>query len=208
MKDSPFQIIQGDVIEVLRTLPEESVHCCVTSPPYWGLRDYGTGTWDGGDPNCDHKMQFRSRAERPLGKLHGGHETIDAATAIIREQCPKCGARRVDRQIGLERTVDEYVAKMVEVFGEVRRVLRPDGTLWLNLGDSYCWAIKRSSGHSEKQDSSAGSTVAPQRHDLGSGLKPKDLAGVPWRTALALQADGWWLRSDLIWHKGNAMPES
>ena len=204
MNDSPFQIIQGDVIEVLRTLPAESVHCCVTSPPYWGLRDYGTGTWDGGDPACDHRIRFDSRADRPLGKLHGGHETIDAATAIIREQCPKCGARRVDKQIGLERTVDEYVAKMVEVFDEVRRVLHPDGTLWLNLGDSYCSITKGSSSYSEKQDSNAGSRFAP----LGPGLKPKDLAGVPWRTAIALQASGWWLRSDLIWHKPNVMPES
>lgn len=203
-----FQIIQGDVIEVLRTLPAESVHCCVTSPPYWGLRDYGTGQWDGGDPTCDHKIRYDSRADRPLGKLHGGHETIDAATAIIREQCPKCGARRVDKQIGLERTVDEYVAKMVDVFGEVRRVLHPDGTLWLNLGDSYCSTTKGSGGHSEKQDSNAGARFEPRQLGLGSGLKPKDLAGVPWRTALALQADGWWLRSDICWYKPNAMPES
>lgn len=199
MTDSRFQIIQGDVIEVLRTLPDEFVHCCVTSPPYWGLRDYGTGTWEGGDPACDHKIRFDSRADRPLGKLHGGHETIDAATAIVRDKCPKCGARRLDKQIGLEHTVDEYVAKMVGVFSEVRRVLRPDGTLWLNLGDSYCSTIKGSGGHSEKQDSNAGARFEPRHIELGSGLKPKDLAGVPWRTALALQADGWWLRSDIIW---------
>jgi len=203
-----FQIIQGDVIEVLRTLPEESVHCCVTSPPYWGLRDYGTGTWEGGDPACDHRIEFHSRADRPLGKLHGGHDTVDAATAIIRDQCPKCRARRVDKQIGLERTVDEYVAKMVDVFREVRRVLRPDGTLWLNLGDSYCSTIKGSGGHSEKQDSNAGSRFDPRHLELTGGLKPKDLAGVPWRTALALQADGWWLRCDVIWEKTNSLPQS
>jgi DNA modification methylase len=208
MTDSRFQIIQGDVIEVLRTLPDQFVHCCITSPPYWGLRDYGTGTWEGGDPACDHKIRYDSRADRPLGKLHGGHETIDAATAIIRDQCPKCGARRVDKQIGLERTVDEYVAKMVDVFREVRRVLRPDGTLWLNLGDSYCSTIKGSGGHSEKQDSNAGSRFAPRHLELTSGLKPKDLAGVPWRTALALQADGWWLRCDVVWEKSNSLPHS
>lgn len=117
------RIIQGDCIEGLRTLPDASVHCCVTSPPYWGLRDYG----------------------------HDG-------------------------QIGLEATPEAYVARMVEVFREVRRVLRDDGTLWLNLGDTY-----------------------------GSG---KQLKGIPWRVAFALQADGWWLRQDIIWAKPNPMPES
>ena len=130
--DTIQTIYQGDALEVLRGLPSESVHCCITSPPYWGLRDYG-----------------------------------------------------VEGQIGLKQTLQEYVEALVEVFREVRRVLRLDGTLWLNLGDSY-----------------AGSWGS------ASGLKPKDLVGVPWRVAFALQADGWYLRSDIIWHKPNSMPES
>ena len=153
------QIITGDCIEVMRSMPDESVHTCVTSPPYFGLRDYG----------------------------HEG-------------------------QIGLEPTPDEFVTALVAVFREVRRVLRDDGTLWLNLGDSYA----RTGGTDRKVSKTArvGSTrntmeqmkdrtqVAPQ------GLKDKDLIGIPWRVAFALQADGWYLRQDIIWHKPNPMPES
>ena len=147
------RIIVGNVLQVLPTLPDESVQCCVTSPPYWGLRDYGTAG-----------------------------------------------------QLGLERTPDEYVARMMAVFREVRRVLRPDGTLWLNLGDSYASDAKGSGGPSDKQLSNAGSRYETKR--LDHGLKPKDLVGIPWRVAFALQADGWWLRSDIIWSKPNPMPES
>lgn len=125
-------LIQGDCLASLRQIESNLVNCCVTSPPYWGLRDYGA-----------------------------------------------------DGQLGLEATPDEYVAKMVEVFREVRRVLRDDGTLWLNLGDSYAASTNRV-----------------------SGLKQKDLVGIPWRVAFALQADGWYLRQDIIWHKPNPMPES
>ena len=161
------RIIPGDCIEGLRTLPDAIVHCCVTSPPYWGLRDYG----------------------------HDG-------------------------QIGLEATPEAYVARMVEVFREVRRVLRDDGTLWLNLGDSYAAARGGTSMPAETLAggvSGRGDTVAkrgresgytPHRDPAAHGLKHKDLVGIPWRVAFALQADGWWLRQDIIWHKPNPMPES
>src|SRR5690554_3561041 len=153
------KIIQGDVIETLRSLPDGIVHTCVTSPPYWGLRDYG-----------------------------------------------------VPGQIGLEPTPEEYVEKMVEVFREVRRVLRDDGTLWLNLGDSYGGHTKAGDkrfGNPEfnKNRPSRAQTKTPGK-SVPPGLKPKDLVGIPWRVAFALQADGWYLRSDIIWHKPNAMPES
>jgi DNA modification methylase len=148
----------ADCRESLRKLPDQSVHCVVTSPPYWGLRDYGTG----------------------------------------------------DAQIGLETTPDEYVEQMVEVFREVWRVLRDDGTLWLNLGDSYCTVPHGPKGHN------ATDAKLPQRESHGTqanrrpipGLKHKDLVGIPWRVALALQADGWYLRSDIIWAKSSCMPES
>ncbi len=188
------RIISGDCIEGLRTLPDASVHCCVTSPPYWGLRDYG----------------------------HDG-------------------------QIGLESTPEAYVARMVEVFREVRRVLRDDGTLWLNLGDSYAgsWGNQ---GRKETRGTQRpingpmmqrlkaqpvheieccldddctcpagdenGGIYPDKKTRTGSWvndhptLKPKDLVGIPWRGAFALQADGWWLRQDIIWHKPNPMPES
>jgi DNA modification methylase len=152
---SSHRIIQGDCIEGLRTLPDASVHCCVTSPPYWGLRDYG----------------------------HDG-------------------------QIGLESTPEAYVARMVEVFREVRRVLRDDGTLWLNLGDSYFGTGRgptHPTGFHSGENGGSFPTSGVYSHDT---LKSKDLCGIPWRVAFALQADGWWLRQDIIWHKPNPMPES
>lgn len=155
---STFRLLVGDCREMLRTLPDESVHCVVTSPPYWGLRDYG-----------------------------------------------------VNGQLGLEETPDEYVARMVEVFREVRRVLRSDGTLWLNLGDTY----NAYNGNRGTESRYAGDrrTIGEPMFPPGHGLmvptlKPKDLVGIPWRVAFALQADGWYLRSDIIWHKPNPMPES
>jgi DNA modification methylase len=147
------EILQGDCLASLARLPDESVHCVVTSPPYFGLRDYG-----------------------------------------------------VDGQIGLEPTPDEFVAKLVAVFREVRRVLRDDGTLWLNLGDSYASDSKGTGGPSAKQLSNAGSRY--QSVKCEHGLKAKDLCGIPWRVAFALQVDGWYLRQDIIWHKPNPMPES
>ena len=155
---SSHRIIQGDCIEGLRTLPDASVHCCVTSPPYWGLRDYG----------------------------HDG-------------------------QIGLEATPEAYVARMVEVFREVRRVLRDDGTCWVNLGDSYCQPGSSQSFRNATNENCNGckDTKKPRcQIARNHGLKPKDLVGIPWRVAFALQADGWWLRQDIIWHKPNPMPES
>lgn len=155
------RIINADVFEGLAQLPDCSVQCCVTSPPYFSLRDYG----------CEG-------------------------------------------QIGLEKTPDEYVAKMVAVFAEVRRVLRKDGTLWLNLGDSFAsqaggYSSNGSRGTSAVISAKTQSAVLKGRNRNGyPGIKPKDLIGIPWRVAFALQADGWLLRQDIVWHKPNAMPES
>ena len=156
-----FRVIIGDCIEGMRSLPDQSVHTCVTSPPYFGLRDYGMAG-----------------------------------------------------QIGLEDTPDAFVARLVDVFREVRRVLRDDGTLWLNLGDSY-WSSTATQGRNEDKAHGAiggtakliaGGSSTYKRTALG--LKHKDLIGIPWRVAFALQADGWYLRQDIIWHKPNPMPES
>jgi len=159
LMDGEVTVHLGDCLASLKTMESESVNTCVTSPPYFGLRDYG-----------------------------------------------------VDGQIGLEETPEQYVAKLVEVFREVRRVLRDDGTLWLNLGDSYAGSGMGAANYpdcaSEKQKSNLGSTTAKGRGGMTYGLKPKDLIGIPWRVAFALQADGWYLRQDIIWHKPNPMPES
>ena len=143
----------GDAAAVLATLPPESAHCCVTSPPYWGLRDYG-----------------------------------------------------VDGQLGLESTPEEYVAKMVDLFRCVRRVLKDDGTIWVNLGDSYAMDSKWGGSSSNKNEKKQGYHRPGGRG--GCGLPDKNLIGIPWRVAFALRADGWTLRSDIIWHKPNPMPES
>ena len=199
-------IIQGNALHL--PLADNSVQCCVTSPPYWNLRDYGTARWEGGDPDCDHKAGGASR----IGKttLGGGTATTGHQQEGFGPVCRKCGARRIDAQLGLEPTPEEYVANMVAVFREVRRVLRDDGTVWLNIGDSYAGSNCGSNDYREKTGLGTAPTTKykGQKPGLPDGLKPKDLVGIPWRVAFALQADGWWLRSDIIWHKPNPMPES
>jgi len=211
----------GDCRELLREMPAGSVRCCVTSPPYWGLRDYGTATWEGGDAACDHVAQRKPPtvgSSSGLGfpadggprRIAEGNTYHEAYTAQYRDACGKCGAVRVDAQLGLEKTPEEYVAKMADVFREVRRVLADDGTVWLNLGDSYASAPAGNSDatFSAKQASNRGNSLRRERSTIAAGLKPKDLVGIPWRVAFALQADGWYLRSDIIWAKPNPMPES
>lgn len=157
----PYTIHVGDCLHELQTLPDESAHCCITSPPYFGLRDYG-----------------------------------------------------VDGQIGLEQTPAEFVSRLVEVFREVRRVLRDDGTLWVNMGDSYAgsWGAHGRDDMGLGGQSLSARQIAASARKLKKpnhiGFKPKDLMGLPWRLAIALQDDGWYLRQDIIWHKPNPMPES
>ena len=194
----------GDVRERLRELPSGSVQTCVTSPPYWGLRDYGTAQWEGGDAACVHQGINGRTVSGGAGKQY----TNAGSNRVYSGDC-ECGARRVDAQIGLEPTPEAYVAELVAVFAEVRRVLADDGTLWVNLGDSYAaqeGQRKVTDAAGPKQLTKRGSTGAPSR--FVAELKPKDLVGIPWRVAFALQADGWYLRSDVIWHKPNPMPES
>ena len=197
------RIIIGDCMDGMASLPDGSEHCCITSPPYWGLRDYGTATWDGGDAGCDHRNETAHQKQGASSQRAGRSNVEEQRNENFRDLCGKCGARRIDRQIGLEATPSEYVARMVAVFREVRRVLRDDGTLWLNLGDSYAAnrAYQVTDNKHKPVGNDGGMSVPP-------GLKPKDLCGIPWRVALALQADGWWLRQDIIWAKPNPMPES
>ena len=224
------RILTGHVLARLAELGDESVHCVVTSPPYFGLRDYGIAAqvW-GGDADCAHEFETEKIATE-IGKgnwaqgVNGRGEEQDggadakrrplAATAE-RGACARCGAWR--GSLGLEPTIELYIEHMVAVFREVRRVLRKDGTLWLNIGDSYAgsWGAQ-GRRESESDDPSWHGAQIRNHPKRGShtgairaaGLKPKDLMMVPARAALALQADGWWLRKDIIWHKPNPMPES
>jgi DNA modification methylase len=199
------KILHGDALERLKELPDECVDCCITSPSYYGLRDYGTGKWEGGDENCDH---IRSNTKSANSNTGHNNVSLGSGDAINKELCNKCGAIRIDKQIGLENTPEDYVAKLVDVFREVKRVLKPTGTLWLNLGDSYCNAIHGT--HTTKQTlaKEVNGTLIDKLQLKHPVLKDKDLMGIPWRVAFALQADGWWLRQDIIWSKKNCMPES
>ena len=217
------KIILGDCIAGMKTIPTGCIQTCITSPPYWGLRDYGTATWDGGDSSCNHvdDVALAERLRQKKSMISVG-ERIDGSTRTRvhdeqigntiqhRDVCPKCGAKRIDAQLGAEKTPEEYVENMVKAFREVRRILRNDGTVWLNLGDSYAHNVKEHNTKSDKQSSNRGTKefLTPHRNFEGVGIKTKDLVGIPWRVAFALQADGWYLRQDIIWHKPNPMPES
>jgi len=215
-----WRILEGDCLVRLRELEPASIQTVVTSPPYWGLRDYGTASWEGGDAACDHLKTLggihntgRDRAASG-GTFHDSPTVTTQLAMPYRAVCGKCGAVRIDSQLGLEPTPEEYVSKMVEVFREVRRVLRDDGTVWLNMGDSFAGATRSAHkapepGQPRDQGRVKTEWDAPDlRPAKIPGLKPKDLVGIPWRLAFALQSDGWYLRSDIIWSKPNPMPES
>ena len=195
-------------------IPDNSVDCVVTSPPYWGLRDYGLGKWEGGNEDCQHTVSMPIKWNDPkrgtnYTRPEVAHRGGDSSACFL------CGAKRTDDGIGLEPTPEAYCANMVEVFREVWRVLKPTGTVWMNLGDSY--ASGGTGGASDKSRLHGGRGVGVSEkikqgptipRTAPEGLKPKDLVGIPWRVAFALQADGWYLRSDIIWSKPNPMPES
>ncbi len=202
-----WDIVNAGALEALREMPAESIHCVVTSPPYWGLRDYGNNKWVGGnDPSCDHSKPSPTR-DAGTGK---DHSNTDHAQEPWRGGiCGRCGARAERTGIGLESTLEEHITALVDVFRELRRVLRRDGVFFLNYGDSYAGS-NRGAGTKDfgpKQLSNHGSTnlsKAPPVH----GLKPKDPMMLPARIALALQVDGWWVRSEIAWIKLNSMPEN
>ena len=204
LKKSDAKILVGNAIDRIKEIPDSSVQCVVTSPPYWGLRDYGTATWVDGDENCQHTTSMDTKWNDTKKRLTPRPETGSRGGSST--NCFSCGATRVDSQIGLEDTVDEYIEHMVSLFREVRRIIADDGVLWLNLGDTYMGNNSRgSSGQRAGFSETKRETVVNRK---GSGLKQKDLVGIPWRVALALQADGWYLRQDIIWAKPNPMPES
>jgi DNA modification methylase len=211
------EFICGDAVTELKKLPEKSVQCVVTSPPYWGLRNYSTHPilWSGELPLCENHIWQTAlpRRERHTGDVVN-LESKQATSAGTQHELPStnicsvCGAWR--GELGLEPTPELYVKHLVQIFREVWRVLRGDGTLWLNLGDSYA-----GSGCGTNDYREVGASISRnddkykgQKPGPYTGLKPKDLVGIPWRVAFALQSDGWWLRSDIIWAKPNPMPES
>lgn len=198
----------GDCRETMRRWASEGIKAqtCVTSPPYYGLRDYGTGKWVGGDENCDHVESENKHGGQRADRNQEGYKKQ------YKDVCKKCNAVREDGQIGLEETPEQYIEAMVEVFRCVWDVLEDDGTLWLNIGDSY-YNYRPGKGQALVKQSVANSNqdlpqTCARRGNKLDGLKEKDLIGIPWMLAFALRADGWYLRQDIIWHKPNPMPES
>lgn len=232
-QDNKVTVLNGHVITELRSLPDEAVHMVCTSPPYWGLRDYGLPpqVWEPLDPrDCPHEwgdeiLQVKEEwahgpnqvGDNPNPRSEGKHIKKESSSQF----CQKCNAWR--GSLGLEPTPELYIQHIVQVFREIWRVLRSDGVIFLNLGDSY-WGGKGQSGqkppdyHHERQMTGkslsgghaivGGPGITVPKDGKHPTLKPKDLCGIPWRVALALQSDGWWLRSDIIWAKPNPMPES
>jgi DNA modification methylase len=198
------RILPGNNIDTLKKIPNGSVDCCVTSPPYYGLRDYGTAIWIGGDSACNH---FRDN------KIVDG-DTFSSdyhpkGDMIYKTVCKKCGAIREDHQIGLEATPEEYIEKLITVFSEIRRVLKNTGTLWINIGDSYNGSGKNN-GNTKPSTYKQSSNTASHATSVMrlKSMPPKSLIGIPWRFALAMMNDGWILRQDIIWSKPSVMPES
>lgn len=193
-----FVILNGNSVDVLKTLGDCSVDCCITSPPYYGLRDYGTGKWVGGDENCNHVRDNKVGSNNSTG--HKGMAEVGnyAGDAIYKTVCPKCGAVRIDEQIGLEESPEEYIENLVKVFREVKRVLKDSGTLWINIGDSYN-SSQTGSIKSRKQQTNKSSFDNITTKKLVDTCKPKDLIGIPWMLAFALRNDGWYLRQDIVW---------
>ncbi len=231
-------LLQGNCLDKLRYLPDECLHCVVTSPPYWGLRDYMTGSWDGGDPKCDHLGKpMATRAgfnERYSGRKSAEGNKQDAVREPMGSVCKKCGARRVDEQLGMEEQpfcdpilVSKasrekygmepcgrcYVCHLVAVFRELCRVLRKDGVVWLNVGDSRAGSSSGGGTGKETVLSPGRQRVLIEqgnnrRREIPAQLKSKDLCLVPHRLAMALQMDGWWVKQELPWIRRDPMPES
>jgi len=215
-----INFLQGDVFDKLKELDDNSIDCVVTSPPYWGLRDYGTAKWQGGNPNCEHKKSRFNYSISNKQKSNNGSSGL--GTYKNGEFC-KCGAKRIDKQLGLEPTYQEHIQNIVELFRAMKPKLKDSATVWLNYGDSYAATVNGTKVKDMKKNlqkkriENKGKTngvyddrgfIDKPFSTIQGSLKPKDLVMIPNRIAIALQDDGWWIRSEIIWHKPNPMPES
>lgn len=190
-RDETIELHVGDALQVMKTLLNSSVDCVVSSPPHWGLRDYGTAVWTGGNPDCSHSLgttphQRRTAKKRAVARLRSN----------VNKHCRKCGALAHDQQYGLESSLDEYVDRVREVSAEIGRLLTPRGTYWLNLRDSFSY-----------HNSGTGSTRRITAEHAPGVIRHKSLMGIPWRVALGLQTDGWIVRNAIVWRKPNAIPD-
>jgi DNA modification methylase len=199
-----IKILHGNCIDKIKELDDNSIDCVVSSPPYFGLRDYGTAQWKGGNPNCSHAYGRNTRGGlsdfQKNNKGSFGDEAVKSG-----ECCKLCGAKRIDEQFGLEKTYQDYLANTVKVFETFKPKLKDTATIWWNVGDSYSSGKRTSTtNQSLRGNKNYGVTRTP----VQNGIKEKDLLMIPNRVAIALQDAGWYIRSEIIWHKPNPMPES
>lgn len=215
------RIMRGDALGELKKFPDESIDCVVTSPPYWALRDYGTAKWKGGNKNCDHLV---CKLSSDKSTLHPNPEKKKMETGIpCKEICAKCGAERIDQQLGLEPTFQEYITKLCNIFDEVKRALKKTGTCWVNLGDTYSGSHQgygKNSLHRvlKKEIENLGSVknyLEKYKHIINqappsakTSVADKSLCMIPFRFAIEMVNRGWILRNTIIWWKPNCMPSS
>ena len=205
-------LLIGDVLEKIKEIPDNSVDCCISSPPYWGLRDYGTGKWEGGKiPDCEHlAIRRKTRKERGgLSDVQAGNEGgFGDERQFSATLCPTCEAHYVDPQWGLERDFRDFLAKLQLLMTEIRRILKPTGTCFINLGDTYSGGYNHSDwdGSDERFDQ----RMKENQHQaqLKNQFKPKTRYGIPERFYINCIDDGWIARNHIIWAKSNAMPTS
>ena len=201
------KILQGNALTKLKELPEKSINMCMTSPPYWALRDYGTASWEGGDENCDH-LPSNIITTAKVGNTKDG-----IGRQPFKDVCGKCGAKRVDKQLGLEPTFDQYISNLCDIFDGVKRVLRDDGTCWVNIGDTY-WGSGAGTQYEPKTENAKEVYTIPYnshkntQRNKDSNYQSKCLCMIPQRFAIEMVNRGWILRNTIIWHKPNAMPSS
>ena len=216
------KILVGDFLEKFKEIPDESIDCVITSPPYWGLRDYGTGKWEGGDPDCKHdKIEHKTREKR--GGFEGSIQSNNVGSFGSERQwtsdiCPDCGAERIDKQMGLELDFNDYLDKLDAMMKECRRVLKPTGTVWVNLGDTYSTVsggMKDLAEGGDKQygkvnytDKGKDKVYGIDQTDMYSNLQSKSRVGIPERFYIRCIDAGWVARNHIPWIKANCMPSS
>ena len=216
------KILIGDFLEKFKDIPDESIDCVITSPPYWGLRDYGTGKWEGGDPNCKHeKIEHKTREKR--GGFEGSIQSNNVGSFGSEKQwtsdkCPDCGAERIDKQMGLELDFNDYLDKLDAMMEECKRVLKPTGTVWVNLGDTYSTVSggmkdiadgnTKQSGKIDYQSNGKGEVYKVDQTNMYCNLKSKSRVGIPERFYIRCIDAGWVARNHIPWIKANCMPSS
>ena len=208
-----IKFLQGSCIDKIKELNDNTIDCVVTSPPYWGLRDYGTASYEGGDPDCKHTITDGIVDNKNNKLIERPNRASD------KKNCVRCGAKRIDKQLGLEPTYQEHIQNIVELFRAIKPKLKDSATVWLNYGDSYASTVNGTKVKDQVKNKVQFSSKYLIKGDdrtfrdkpfstIQGSLKPKDLVMIPNRIAIALQDDGWWIRSEIIWHKPNPMPES